>query len=53
MTIVIEFLELIGVFLNYLHFVNYNVSCLEGDWDERKTSNNYEGIDHFTNPRLI
>ena len=48
-----KFVELIGVFLNYLRFVNRNVYCWEGDWDERKTSNNYKGMDHFTNPRLI
>ena len=48
-----KFVELIGVFLNYLRFVNHNVSCWEGDWDERKISNNYKGMDHFTNPRLI
>ena len=53
MTIDTKFMELIGVFLNYLRFVNYNVSCWEGDWDERKISNNYKGMDHFTNPRLI
>ena len=52
MTIDTKFMELIGVFLNYLRFVNYNVSCLEGDWDRRKISN-YDGMDHFTNPRLI
>ena len=27
MTIDTKFMELIGVFLNYLRFVNYNVSC--------------------------
>ena len=27
MTIDKKFVELIGVFLNYLRFVNYNVSC--------------------------
>ena len=53
MNIDTKFIELIGVFLNYLRFVNYNVSCWEVDWDERKISNNYEGMDHFTNPRLI
>ena len=53
MTIDTKFMELSGVFLNYLRFVNYNVSTSEGDWDERKTSNNYEGMDDFTNPRLI
>ena len=53
MTIDTEVMELIGVFLSYLRFVNYNVSCSEGDWGERKISNNYEGMDHFTNPRLI
>ena len=53
MTIDKKFVELIGVFLNYLRFVNYNVSCKEEDWDERKISNNYEGMDHFTNPLLI
>ena len=53
MTINTKFMELIGVFLNYLRFVNYNVSCQEGDGDERKISNNYEEMDHFTNPRLI
>ena len=36
MTIDTKFMELIRVFLNYLHFVNYSVSCQEGDWDERK-----------------
>ena len=53
MTIDKKFVELIGVFLNYLRFVNYNVSCKEEDWAERKISNNYEGMDHFTNPLLI
>jgi len=32
-------MELIGVFLNYQLFVNYNVSCYEEDWDEREISN--------------
>ena len=36
MSIDTKFDELIGVFLNYLRFVNHNVSCWEGDWDERK-----------------
>ena len=36
MTIDTEVMELIGVFLSYLRFVNYNVSCSEGDWGERK-----------------
>ena len=53
MTINTKFMELIGVFLNYLRFVNYNNSCQDGDGDERKISNNYEEMDHFTNPRLI
>ena len=53
MTIDTKLMILIGVFLNYLRFVTYNVSCYEGDWDERKISSNYEGMDHFTNPGLI
>ena len=53
MTIDTKLMILIGVFLNYLRFVTYNVSCYEGDWDETKISNNYEGMDHFTNPGLI
>ena len=52
MTIDIKFVELIGVFLNYLRFVNYNVFSEEGDWGEKK-SNNYEGMHHSTNTRLM
>ena len=32
-------MEVIGVFVSYLLFVNYNVSCYKGDWDEREISN--------------
>ena len=39
MTIDAKFMEVIGVFSNYLLFVSYNVSCYEGHWDEREISN--------------
>ena len=53
MTIDTKFMELIGVFLNYLRFVNYNFFLLRGILGREKISNNYEGMDQFTNPRLI
>ena len=39
MTINAKCMEVIGVFVSYLLFVNYNVSCHKGDWDEREISN--------------
>ena len=39
MTINAKCMEVIGVFVSYLLFVNYNVSCYKGDWDEREISN--------------
>ena len=36
-------------FLKLSTFLNYNLSCEKEDWDERKISNNYEGMDYFTN----
>ena len=53
MTINTRFMELIGVFRNYLSWVNYNVSSWEWDWVEEKTFDNYIGMKYFAILRLI
>ena len=53
MTINTRFMELIGVFQNYLFWVNYNVSSWEWDWVKEKTFDICIEIKYFAIPRLI
>ena len=53
MTINTRFMDVTGVFRNYLFWVNYNVSSWEWDWVEEKTFDNYRAIKYFAILRLI
>ena len=53
MTINTRFMDITGVFRNYLFWVNYNVSSWEWDWVEEKAFDDYMAIKYFALLRLI